>query len=99
MTKDSWMFCENESIGCSICKNVKLLGLGAFNVKSQHLSSELCRCSVPRDGKKVAAQKALRKKIIKHAASQAHIAASNILSEQNEKRIKPHSKLLSIYGN
>ena len=35
-----WIICENASNGCSICKNVKLLGLGASSAQNTHLSSE-----------------------------------------------------------
>ncbi len=74
-------------------KKGKSLGLGAFRTKGQHLSNEWSGCSVRRDGEKVTAQKskALRKKIQKHARSQAHIAASDILSEQNERKIETAS--------
>ena len=40
-----------------------------------------------RDGEKAVAQKALRRKTQKHAKSQAYIAASKILAEQNERKI------------
>ena len=55
----------------------------------QHISNEWSGCC--RDGEKATAQKALRKKIQKHATSQAHIAASNILSQQHEKKIETAS--------
>jgi hypothetical protein len=95
------MFCENESIGCNICKKVKSLGLGAFRTKGQHLSNEWSGCSVRRDGEKATAQKALRKKIKKHARSQAHIAAivTFYQSKMKEKSRRHHSTVLHNQEN
>ena len=90
VTTYSWLICENGNIGCNICRKVKSLGLGTSTTKSSHISTEWSACSVRRDGKKAAAQKALRKKIQKHAKSQAHIAASRILDEKEEKRSRQH---------
>ena len=83
--------CENGNIGCSICKNGKLLGLGVSSAQSTHLSNGWSTCSVRRDGEKAAAQKALRKKIQKHEKYQVHIPASKILAEQRERKIETAS--------
>ncbi|CAB3990140.1 Hypothetical predicted protein [Paramuricea clavata] len=88
ITTYSWLIFENGSIGCSICRKIKSLGVGTFTTKSSHISTEWSACSVRRDGKKAVAQKALRKKIQKHAKSQAHIAASGILDEKEEEKVE-----------
>ena len=62
--------------------------IGACSSQSIHLSSEWITCSVRKDGEKALGQKALRNEIQKHAKSEAHIAASNILAEQNERKIE-----------
>ena len=87
MTTYPWIFCENGNIGCNICGRVKSLGLATFTTKSRHLSNEWSACSVRRGGEKAAAQKALRKKIQKHARSQEYVAANNILAGKKRKKI------------
>ena len=70
---------------------MKSLGLATFTTKSRHLSNEWSACSVRRGGEKATAQKALRKKIQKHARSQAHVAANNILAEKKERKMETAS--------
>ena len=59
-----------------------------FSAKSNHFSPEWSSCSVRRDGEKSAAQKALRKKIQKHAKCQTHITTTKMLAEQKEKKLR-----------
>lgn len=71
--------------------------IGASSSQNIHLRSEWSTCSVRKNGVKALAQKALRNEIQKLAKCQAHIAASNILAEHNERKIRlRHSIVLKI---
>ena len=90
-----WIIFSNGKIGCRECKNVNTLGLHAK--QRSHISKEWIECTVfpckTKSRETSAAQKYLRKNITKHAKSNAHVTATNILKERQKRKIQSSTGL------
>ena len=92
-----WIIFSNGKLGCQECKNIKSLGLHAE--QRSRISREWTDCNIfpsttnNREKSAAEAQKYLRKKISKHARSKAHLTATKVLKEQQNRQIQSSTAL------
>lgn len=82
-----WIDCRDGKLGCKICSD--LSSLGAFKAERISLSNEWRSYTIKSNGSNRDAQlKSLRKKIIEHKQSQAHLAAQRIVETSKKQSIE-----------
>eukprot|EP00795_Rhopilema_esculentum_P011890 gene11890-2443_t len=75
-----------DKIGCRVCKNIHSINM--FRDHGIHLRREWINCEISSDAEKSAAQKQLRKKIVKHANSKAYLTANKLFLEREIQSIE-----------
>ena len=73
-------------IGCRVFKEINSTNI--FRDHGMHLSKEWINCKISSDAGKAVAQKLLRKKVVKHANSKAHLTANKIYLEREKETIE-----------
>ena len=81
-----WILLLDGRIGCRVCKEINNIDI--FRDHGMHLSKEWINCEISSDAEKSVAQKHLRKKIMKHANSKAHLTANKLFLEREKKTIE-----------
>lgn len=90
-----WIDCRNGMLGCKICSD--LSSLGAFKTERISLSNEWRSYGIKSNGSNRDAQlKSLRKKIIEHKQSQAHLAAQRIIDTSKKQSIETVCDALNV---